>query len=353
MGNERVFAAINTKIRVLKAKLLDKGDYIQLMEKESVEEQILYLKENTSYKEALKNVEDLDDIPQVQIELERNLIHEFGRIIKYFAGGYKDLFKTLILRYEIEDLKLYLRALSRNEDKIKMEFTNLSLLGGENYSFDSNKLKNSSNLEELIGNLEGTIYYNFLSPYRKEEPEKIIFYMEMNLDKLYFNLLSNNSKKLKKEDRLIFEEILGRNEDLLNIEWVYRGIKFYNLIPEELINFILPHGYELKYKTLRKMCYSNVDELKQIVLSTSYDFLFDTEKDVDLYMERRIERYIYYRFSDVFKKAKFDITMSFAYFHLLEYEIRDIISILEAKKYELEIEEIKEYLVRKIEGSDK
>jgi V/A-type H+-transporting ATPase subunit C len=41
-----------------------------------------------------------------------------------------------------------------------------------------------------------------------------------------------------------------------------------------------------------------------------------------------------------------------AYIHLLEYEIRDIISILEAKRYGLTLEQTKEYLVRKIEGSD-
>ncbi|MBU5428251.1 V-type ATPase subunit [Tissierella pigra] len=353
MGSERVFAAINTKIRVLKAKLLDKEDYISLMEKETIEEQVLYLKENTSYKEALKDIEDLEDIKQIEIELERNLIHEFERIIKYFTGGYRDLFKALILRYEIEDLKLYLRAFGRDEGKIKTKINHLSLLSEKDYSFDPSELKNASNLEELVENLKGTIYYNSLSPYKKEDPQKIIFYMEMNLDRLYFNLLRNSSKNLNKEDRLIFEEILGRNEDLLNIEWIYRGLKFYNLIPEELINYTLPYGYELNYKNLRKMCYSNISGLEEMVLSTSYGFLFDTEKDVDLYMERRIQRYIYYRFLSAFKKAKFDITLPFAYFHLLEYEIRDIVSILEAKKYGLKKEEMKEYLVRKIEGSDK
>jgi V/A-type H+-transporting ATPase subunit C len=145
---------------------------------------------------------------------------------------------------------------------------------------------------------------------------------------------------------------LGRNVDLLNIEWIYRGIKFYNLIPEELINFVLSNGYEFEYKDLKKMCYSNIEELKKIVLKTQYDFLFDTEKDVDLYMERRMQRYLQYKFLDAFKKAKLDIHLSMAYFHLLEYEIRDIISILEAKKYGLTMEETKDYLVMKVEGSD-
>jgi V/A-type H+-transporting ATPase subunit C len=47
-----------------------------------------------------------------------------------------------------------------------------------------------------------------------------------------------------------------------------------------------------------------------------------------------------------------DLSISNAYLHLLEFEIRDIISILEAKKYGLSYYEIKEYLVRTIKGSD-
>jgi len=69
-------------------------------------------------------------------------------------------------------------------------------------------------------------------------------------------------------------------------------------------------------------------------------------------MERRTERYLYYQFANSFKKGKLDIASTMAYIHLLEYEVRDIISILEAKRYELSLNEAKEFLVRKIEGSD-
>lgn len=351
MGNVRIFSAINTKIRVLRGNLLDRKDYISLMEKENTEEQINYLKENTIYKEELNSIGYLNDIQKVEIELKHHLISEFEKIMKYFTDEYKKFFRTLMLRHEIEDLKLYLRAFERKEELSKIE--NLRVLKEKYYSFDIRKIKNSSNLEDFIENLKGTIYYNALNPYKDEGQTKIIFYMEMNLDRLYFNQLKFQSQNLKKEDKIIFENLLGINEDLLNIEWIHRGIKFYKLLPEELINFTLPHGYEFNYKKLKEMCYSNEEKLRKIVLDTDYDFLFDTEKDVDLYMERRIQRYLYYKFLNVFKKGKLDIDLSIAYIHLLEYEIRDIISILEAKKYQLTLHETKDYLVRKVEGSDK
>ena len=213
-------------------------------------------------------------------------------------------------------------------------------------------LSQEMDIGEFIDGLKGTIYYDILTPYKDEEGPKTTFYMEMNLDRLYFNQLKVKCQKLKKVDRKAFENILGENVDLLNIEWIYRGIKFYNLIPEELINYLLPHGLEFNYKELKRMCYSDIETLKAIVLNSKYSFLFDTKKDVELFMERRIERYFYFKFKSLLKKGHLNILTTIAYFHLLEFEIRDIISMLEAKRYGFTLDETVNYLVKKIEGSD-
>jgi V/A-type H+-transporting ATPase subunit C len=350
MNSEKRFSALNTKIRVLKSKSLNKEDYINLINLPSIKDQVAYLKSKTIYEEDLKKIGLSDDIENIETALKGHIVYQYKKMIPYLSDAYKKLFKTILLRYEIEDLKLYLRAIERNENLNKVWA--VSFLKDNYYNLDFEKLKKSRTLNEFIENLEGTIYYKTLKPYIQEEHNKILFYMEMNLDRLYFNLLKENTKALAKVDRIIFEETLGKNIDLLNIEWIYRGIKFYNLLPEELINFTLFGGYEFNYEKIREMSYSSEENLRKIVLGSKYEFLFDTKKDVDLYMERRIERYLYYQFMDGFKKGKMDISLSMAYIHLLEYEIRDIISILESKRYGLTLEQTKEYLVRKIEGSD-
>lgn len=347
MSNERRFAAVNTKIRVLASNSLTDNDYINLIKKETVESQINYLRENTIYALALK---DINTIQEAEIQLKKYMLTEFEKLKFFFTDDYKAFFKAILMRYEVEDLKLYLRVLQRKEDLRKISD---SVLVTQSYStIDFDNLRTASNLSDVIEKLKETPYYKALNPYKEEETSKILFYMEMNLDRLYFTNLKEKSKKLSPEDNRIFSKILGRNIDLLNIEWIYRGIKYYKLIPEELINFTLPNGFEFNYQKIKEMCYSSEEELKKIVLKTPYKFLFDSEKDIDLYMERRIERYIYFEFLKDYRKAKLDLTLTMAFIHLLEYEIKDIISILEAKRYELGIGQTKEYLVRKIEGSD-
>jgi len=57
------------------------------------------------------------------------------KIIKYFTREYKEFYQTLLLRYEIEDLKQYLRALERKEEvpKVACFFSSILPLTVINY----------------------------------------------------------------------------------------------------------------------------------------------------------------------------------------------------------------------------
>lgn len=350
MSNARRFAAVNTKIRVLKSRLLCTEDYLNLMKSNDLETQINYLSNHTQYKDELKHVDFSDDIQYIEVELKRSLVTKFKTIIKYFNDDYARLFKALLLRFEVEDLKQILRAVVRKN--VLKDYILYSK--DDHIHFDSNKLINSSDVNEFIDNLKGTIFYNTLKQYKEDsnEDSKVIFYIEMNLDRIYYDQLYNESEKLKKEDKLLFREILGENVDLLNVEWIYRGLKFYGLLPGELFNYTLRYGKKFDYKQLKSMCYSSIEDIKEYIKSTKYSFLFDETKDIDLYMEIKIQRHMLNKFYGTFRKAKFDILISTAYLHLLEYEIKDIISILEAKNYGVSPLETADYLIKDIKGSD-
>ena len=352
MGNISQFAAVNAKARAMKGKMLKDEDFIQLLRKKSVSEVANYLKNHENYKEILKDI-DTSEMHRNELEilLKKNFILNYRKLIYYFTDEYKTFFKYLFIRYESENLKLYIRALARGED---LGHIKKDILFCENYGdIDYNLLANSKTIEEFVNKLKGTIYYEILKPFAKEKGKKQIFYMEMNLDKMYFRRLYEQASKLSKKDEDIVKESLGANVDLLNLEWIYRGLKYYKLSPEELINYTLPYGYKLNYKDIKELCYSKEDkELEQNMIDTRYGFLFDNESTVDLFMERRIQRYLYFRFLDYYKKSKMDIMQTLTYLHLLEYEIRDIISITEAIRYDFDYNEIKKYLIRRVKEGD-
>lgn len=348
MGSVKTFAAINTKIRTLEGRLLTKEDYNKLISMKSVGDIAKYLKENTAYNKVLKDI-NISTIHTEQLELllKKYIVKQYEKMIHYFTDEYRKLFKVLFTRYEIEDLKIFLRAIDREESLTNVK--DLIVYSGIYTTIDCESLSLSKNLEGLIANLKGTIYYNALKAYTKESLEKRLFYMEMSLDRLYFKLLSERIEKLNKRDRDILREVLGKNIDLLNLQWIYRGLKFYKLSPEELINYTLHYGYYLNFKRIKELCYTKDEgELIDKMVDSKYGFLFDNKDTLEIFMERRIERYLYFLFLDYKRKEKMNIIESVVYMHLLEYEMRDIVSILEAVRYGIDQQAIKKFVIRKL-----
>ena len=142
------------------------------------------------------------------------------------------------------------------------------------------------------------------------------------------------------------QEILGKNTDILNLQWIYRGRKFYGLSSEELLNYTLLSGHRLSYRTLKDLCYApSLEEALAYIEKSPYDFLVQNE-DFEVFMELNMERYIYDEFMRLKKTSHMNIIESMVYMHQMEYEIRDLFTIFEAKRYGFDKKETLKYLVR-------
>ncbi len=344
MGVKR-FAAVNTKIRALESHLLKPEDYDALLEMETLSEMVAYLKLRTSYQEYLEVVQDKSvNIDMLEVVFKRAMFKRIQGLIHYFTDAYKQLFKTLFMRYEIEDLKLFIRALIRKED-LSQILEHLVILG-INKNIDYTQLKRVNTLEGLLEAIKGTPYCDLIEYYMDEVPQKRIFYMEMNLDRFYFKKLLEQVKKLESSDSAVLSEILGRNTDILNLQWIYRGRKFFGLSAEELLNYTLLGGHALKYRQLKELCYAkSMEDAIGLIRSGPYGFLVEG-RDFEIFMELDMERYIYDEFMKLKKNNRMNIIESMVYMHQLEYEVRDLFTIFEAKRYGLKKAEVLKYLVR-------
>ena len=345
MGSVANFAALNTKIRVLERELLNNDDYLNLIKLNNLEAINQYFKNNTSYSDLFEDFVS-DDLVILEHLFYKNLLNKYDKIVCFLHLDYKKLFKKMFMRYEVENLKIYIRKINSYESIREL----YKIFENEKFSdINYELLSSSKNMDELIENLKQTKYYKILLNHK--DAENRLFYMEMSLDVLYFKELNKEMKKVlgdSKENTIL--EVLGRNSDLLNIQWIYRGLKSYNLLPEELLNYVLLTGYQFNYSDLKKLCYSkDIESLIEQIKRSKYGFLFQ-EGDFELLMERNVERYIYNLFRNIEKISTMNLNKSISYIHKLEYEMRDIFTIMEAVKYDFNPEELKKMLVRDLEG---
>ena len=346
MDKITIYAAVNTKIRVMEKEFLKREDYLNLLQKKSVADASRYLKENISYSKLLGEIHpetvsrrDVEDI------LKRNMINNMDKLIHYFRDDYKVLIRSLYMKYEIEDLKVLARSIFNGKKPETIEKT-LSFLG--KYSqVNPEKLFHSRTIRDLIYSLEGSEFFEFLIPLVDGRRENL-FRFEMALDMGYFNIIQSRRLKISAEDRQLLKKWEGMVADLYNIQWIYRGKKFYNLSPEELLNYTINFGDKLTFTDRKEMCYTkNLEDLYRITINSVYGFLFKEEEiSTDIYMERRINRFIYYQLRALSRKSPLSILQTIEYVWLLEFEIRDIISIIESIRYDLPLEEARKFLVK-------
>jgi len=344
MGNVVRFAAVNTKIKSLEGKFLKDEDYLELLKKKSIPEMVLYLKEKTSYGKLLNSVKPEEaNRRTLENALRRNMVKIIDKLLFYLNDEYRDFVKTLFLKYEIEDLK----NLARDIYNVRTERTI------ENYSFigkyskaDPERLIKARTIRDFILALEGSEIYDYLKPLLDGKRENL-FRLEMALDTAYFTIIRRKWEKLSGEDKKVLSLWEGMVADLYNLQWIYRGKKFYNLSAEEILNYTIDFGYKINFKKRKEMCYAkDLNEVFNIAEKEGYGFLFKKDAQQDIYMERRINRFLYFKFKNLTRAAPLTIIQIVSYIWFLDFEIRDIISIAESLKYEIDLETAKKFLIR-------
>lgn len=347
MNNFIRFAAVNTKIRALESRFLSNEDFANLLHKNSVTDIASYLKRETHYRKVLDDVNE-NEIHRGQLEtlIRRDHAKQIGEVTHYLHEGYKKFFRHVFVKREIEDLKKILRSIKNG--KIGMLSKDLFPLLGCFSKINVDLLLTSKSTDDFAKNLKGTLYYKYLQPL-EDNDDRSIFMGEMVLDLAYFDIFYKNFDEIEKSDCKIVDEVQGTNVDLLNIQWIYRGLKYYSLPREILFNYTIPHGNVLSVRDIKDLCYSkDLGEFQERVLKTRYNFLFDNENTKDIFMERRILRYQYYSINKLKREHKMNISEVIAFDILLEYEIRDIITVIESIRYDMPLDEAKRFLIRKL-----
>lgn len=352
MINKMEFSTINTKISAMKSKMLTEQDFINIMNLGSVAEVFNYLNDNTDMRDVLW---DLNGKKIHRNEVERALyryrILVMEKIMLYLGDEYKIFLKKYMLRYEIEDLKLIFEVVRGSYTPENIEDHLFSSFRYSEINFA--ELIEQSTVLQVLDKLKGTKYYRLIQPYCEHVDEKFSFYIEMILDKYYYHQLIAAAKKLPKEENNKSTELLRRNIDLLNLEWIYRATKYFDMSKEEILNFVLDYGYSYDYEKLKDLIYSyDLNKLLIHLADSQYAFLFNHENDIDMYMERRIDRYTYYKSLSLYRTSILNFGKVLAYVQLIEFEVKDVISVIESKRYNLNAKEISKYLIRTIEVVD-
>lgn len=339
------YRAVNTKIQSRRKTLLSKEEWDKATAFKSVSQVIEFLKKKPGYTQLL-NVDKAKELHRTELEviLERHIVKEIESMLHYFSGSYRDFLKVFLMEYEINDLQLLLRSISRHEniEGIESFFVHSKRYGLSVYP----KLLTCKTIIQFIEMLKGTIYYDALKTMAQEDIIKREFHMEMKLYMLFYRQLMEKSDKLKMPDRKIVQQMIGAKIDLMNIQWIYRATKYYDISPEEILIYSLPFGDKINYHRLKRLSYAkSLDEFKS--LTQKYLSLSFFEEENDIFLEHTIDRQVYKYIMKMNIRGE-SIAASLAYIYTLYIEVQDLVALTEGIRYALPQSELKKYLVHTI-----
>lgn len=343
MGNVMSYSGIVTKIKAMQAKLLTEDEFETIAGMHNVVEVIEFLKEKPSYGKFLTDLdESLYHRRHIEKVLVESLYDDYTRVFKFAGTIQKKFMKFYVKRYEVDLLNYCLRLVfnhydwSFDLDEKRAFFEQYSQL-----SID--RIVTSKNIDDLIDNLKDTEYYHSLNQVRESGTENLLDY-ELTLDLYSFTSIWRLRRQaLKKKELEFFTKDMGTAIDLMNLQWIYRAKKYYNMLAPDIYSLTIPVHYRLKLEQFKALVEAPTLEEFSNKLATTYyaqKYHLDGRKTLEqLYKECMMKLYIADRRSNPYSVATIN-----TYFFLKEQEIYKLTTALECIRYGLTSRETLGYI---------
>lgn len=338
------YSGIAAKLHAKHGKLLTESQFRELAFLDTVHAAVEYLKSFPAYQAIFAGVGE-EELHRGHIEqlLQISLYQDYSSLYRFASQKQRNFLDLYFIHFEVDILKKCLRnALSSRKSQ-------LDLRAFENFfrrhsKLDLSALAEADSLPAFLENLRGTSFY--LPLYRlKDQGVTALFDYETAMDTLYFVQIWNYlNHGLGDSDREAILECIGEKIDLLNLEWLLRAKKYYQLSEDAVQSFLIPVFYHLRRSQLLDMAKApSFEALIRLLKTTRYgnrifaNLASDQEPPNVKELFHSLLNAVYRSSS---QKRPYSAAALNSYFYFKEEELREIITAIEGIRYQLDGNEI-------------
>lgn len=337
--------AVLTKARAKFGKRLTEKDYTSLLACQSVAEVMSYLKSNTHYSAALRDINERD-VHRGRLEalLRQNLFYEFDSLCRYDSSVSSGFSQYVIETIEAEQIIRFLVLLNSNStEKFIYQFP---AYFSKHTEIDINRLANAKNYDEFLKVLSDSPFYDILKSSSPDEKGRLhISEIENKLyDFVFSNLLGVINKQTKGSERQELKSFFFTINDYNIFSRILRLKKYYNLSPDAIKSNLLLQYSDINPKAIDMMCRAESSaEVFSIMQSTHNGKLIDKigyvyASDISPRVKYRLAR----------KNMHFSNNPSvvmLSYMFVSETELMNVVSLIEGIRYKLDSKLIQSLLI--------
>ncbi len=349
------YAAISTRVRAMYSDLLTPQEMTRLSDSPDVSSLIGSLK-NTPYGKYLAGLKDNELTPRRAIQqIKHRLADSYSSVVQQAPEQTRPLIKQLYRYFELGNLKAVLRSIqtvsSWNSDTPAWDRVREVLFPfGSFTSIPAQAMVETGNVASAIDLLRGTPYESTISfAARRVSTEQSLFPLEVALDLEYWQKLWAEARKLSGKDREMAVKIIGSLLDMNNLMWVIRYKIYHKLSEEELINYTLPFGFRVRDEDVRAIAAGSdiASVISRIYPSiTNAGALLENPQSGLPKLEHALKLQVVKQCMAAFIGDPFHIGIPLAYLLLSDFEVQDLIVLIEGKSFNMPDEEYRPLLLK-------
>lgn len=349
------YAAISTRVRAMYADLLTPQEMARLSDAPDLSALVSALK-GTPYGKYLSGLKDNElTSRRVILQIRNRLAASYSSVVQQAPQQTRPLVQQLFRYFEVGNLKAVLRSIqtvsSWNSDVAAWDRVREVLFPFGSFStIPAQAMVESGSVASAVELLRGSPYEATMSfAMKRFSAEQNLFPLEVALDLDYWRRLWGEVKDLKGKDREMGGKLVGSLLDMNNLMWVIRYKTYHKLSEEELINYTLPFGYRVKDEDVRAIA-AGADIAG--IVSRIYPSIVDVNTLLDHpesglpKLEYLLKQQVMRQCVSTFIGDPFHIGLPLAYLLLSDFEIQDLVVLIEAKSSKLKEEEFRSLLLK-------
>lgn len=307
---------LNTRVRLMLARLLTPTQFSALLELRSLEQMTNALTETDYAPELQRASVEFSGYELIEQTVLRNAQRSFSKLVFIAPEGPKQLIKLLLERFEVFNLKTILRGYHAAipAEEIAQGLYPTILYGTVFYE----ELLKRSSIREALDYLlsAGNRYYKPLAEIFPEyERTGRLALLEHAVDAFYFAHSRQTLAEMRDENAQIVRTVLGTEADLLNVIYALRLVEA-GVRADERYRYILDGGERLIPTVVRTLLDSEDKSalLKKLERTEYQRGLKGLGEEIRVaQIQERLENYLYREHSRLDKQEFSNIRMTIAY----------------------------------------
>lgn len=269
LGDLMKYGGAFSKVKAMGARLMTRDDYRTMANLGSIDAAAQYLSERAAYHNAFATERKEWSRGEIERELKISLYADYSKLYRFISGVQRKFLERFFVKFESAVLKTLIKNVM-DQGRISLDLSEFERFFERHAQFDLKRLEGVKTLAEFAEALEGSPYEQVLAILKT--PDVTLFDIEMRLDLKYFtSTWQSMHKHLTRKDLRAVEKNIGTEMDLLNLIWLYRTKRFYDVSGDIAYAYIIPIPYKLSMETLRALATApSLASFFEIVNQTRY-----------------------------------------------------------------------------------